>query len=346
MLTGERSGPVDEAALEDQLSAPSTALADDIADLDGDIVLLGAGGKMGPTTALMARRALDLAGRSDADVIAVSRWSDQAAAERLRGAGVRVVVADVSVDDLGGLPDAQNVVYLIGAKFGVTAQPYAAWGVNTVLPALVARRYREARMAVLSTGNVYPLVPVDQRGATEATPPEPVGEYAMSCLGRERAVEEVSAQHGTRASLIRLNYAVEPRYGVLADVARKVVASESVDLTTGHANVVWQRYASEVVLRSLALASSPPFVLNLTGPETVVVREIADRFGELLGVPVSYTGEPASTALLANAGRCHGLFGYPDVALDTLVDWQAAWLRGGHETWDKATKFERRDGRF
>ncbi|HEX3813822.1 MAG TPA: NAD-dependent epimerase/dehydratase family protein [Mycobacteriales bacterium] len=339
--------PASEAELEELLSTPSAGLVAELGTLTGDLLILGAGGKMGPTMARMARRALDLAGRDDVDVIAVSRWSDTAAADRLRAAGVRVEVADVTVDsDLSALPEAANVVYLIGAKFGVSANPHTAWTVNAVLPALVGRRYAKSRLAVLSTGNVYPLTPVEAGGPTESDPTGPVGEYAMSCLGRERAVDAVSAEHGTAAAIIRLNYAVELRYGVLADLATRIHAGTPIDLATGHVNVVWQRYASEVALRSLLHASNPPFVLNLTGPETVSVRRVATRLGELLGAEPVFTGEPAPTALLSNAGRCHALFGYPDIALDTLVAWQAGWLLAGGELWAKATKFERRDGRF
>jgi len=339
--------PTDEVELEDRLSAPSPALVADMGGLRGDLVILGAGGKMGPTLARMAKRALDLAGHAETQVIAVSRWSDAVAADRLRQAGVRVVTADASVNgDLGTLPDAPNVVYLIGAKFGVSAQPHTAWTINAVLPALVARRYATSRLAVLSTGNVYPLTPVSAGGPTESDPTGPVGEYAMSCLGRERAIEAVSAEQGTEAAILRLNYAVEMRYGVIADLATRIRAGTPIDLTTGHVNVVWQRYANEVVLRSLRHASNPPFVLNLTGPEIVSVRAVAERLGRRLGVEPTFTGEPAETALLSNASRCHGLFGYPDVALDSLIDWQTDWLQNGGPVWAKATKFERRDGNF
>lgn len=339
--------PADETALEERLSRPSPALIAEIADLPGDIVVLGAGGKMGPTISIMARRAQLAAGRDSARVIAVSRWSDANAAARVRTAGVQTQVADVSVDaDLSALPDAANVVYLIGAKFGVSAAPHTAWMTNAVLPALVARRYAGARIVALSTGNVYPLMPVDGPGAAETEPPGPVGEYAMSCLGRERAIEAISASCGTPAALIRLNYAVELRYGVLTDLALRIRAGTPIDLATAWVNVVWQRYANEVVLRMLGRATSPPTVLNVTGVPALSVRDLASRLGELLGAAPTFTGAPASTALLSDARRCAQLFGAPEVDVDTLLRWQVDWLAAGNPVWAKATKFERRDGRF
>jgi NAD dependent epimerase/dehydratase family len=344
---GRPAAPVDETALEQLLSRPSPALVDEFARLAGDIVILGAGGKMGPTMAIMARRALDEAGRSRSDVIAVSRWTDRAAAERLRRAGVRVHVAEVGIDsDLAALPDAANLIYLIGAKFGVSSQPHVAWTTNTVLPAVVARRYATSRIVALSTGNVYPLVPAGTPGADETVPPAPVGEYAMSCLGRERVIEAASAQYGTKAALIRLNYAVELRYGVITDLATKLVAGAPIDESTPQVNVVWARYANEVVLRTLLRADNPPFVLNVTGVPAVPVRSIVDRLADRLGVPARYQGTPADTCLLSDARRCQVLYGDPEVDLDTLLSWQVDWLAGGQPVWAKATKFERRDGRF
>ncbi|ASO20974.1 nucleoside-diphosphate-sugar epimerase [Actinoalloteichus hoggarensis] len=337
----------DEIALETALSAPSAALVAEAADWPGDLVVLGAGGKMGPTLCRMARRAADEAGRTDLRVHAVSRWTDAAVADRLRAEGVEPVVFDLTLDaDLTALPDAAGVVFMVGAKFGSSAAPHHAWAVNAVLPALVARRYADSAIAAFSTGNVYPLVPVAAGGCTEDDAPGPVGEYAMACLGRERVLEHAADARGTRIAVLRLNYAVEPRYGVLADVGRAVAAAEPVDVTTSHVNVVWQRYANEVALRAMTRASSPPLVLNLTGPETASTRRIALGLAERLGVPAVFTGEEAPSALLNDAGRCHALFGYPDVALGTLLDWQAEWIGSGGVLWNKPTKFQRRDGRF
>jgi nucleoside-diphosphate-sugar epimerase len=280
-------------------------------------------------------------------VLAVSRWTDREVEKRLRERGVETVTADLSPDsDLSQLPDAGNVVYMVGAKFGSADQPARTWAVNALLPAAVARRYAGARIAAFSTGNVYPLVPVSSGGSTEDDPPEPLGDYAMSCLGRERAFEYASMEHGTRVVLLRLNYAVEMRYGVLADIARSVHAGEPVDVTTGHVNVVWQAYANEVALRALRHATSPARILNVTGPETLSVRRLAARFAEAFGVPVTYTGTEAPTALLSDASRCHGLFGYPELSVQTLVEAQADWIARGETLWGKPTKFQRRDGRF
>lgn len=336
-----------EDELEDALSAPSPELVTEARDWDGDIVVLGAGGKMGPTLSRMARRAADEAGRTDLAVKAVSRWSDRAAADRLRAVGVEPVSFALGLDaDLSALPDASGVVFMVGAKFGSTDRPYEAWATNTVLPALVARRYADASIAAFSTGNVYPLVSVGTGGSREADQPDPVGEYAMACLGRERVLDHAAHERGTSVSVLRLNYAVEPRYGVLADLARTLHAGDPVDVTTGHVNVVWQRYANEVALRSLSRATTPPLVLNLTGPETASVRQLATELADRLGVRPEFTGEEQPTALLNNARRCHELFGYPDVALGTLVDWQARWIAAGGVLWDKPTKYQRRDGRF
>ncbi|MFI9593878.1 NAD-dependent epimerase/dehydratase family protein [Nonomuraea sp. NPDC052265] len=333
--------------LEEHLTRPSESLVADLAAGSGDLVVLGAGGKMGPTLCRLARRGLDAAGRGADRVLAVSRWSDRVAAAALAAHGVDVVPFDLLDGDLGTLPDAADVVFMVGAKFGTSAAPYLAWVVNAALPARVADRYGQARVAALSTGNVYPLVPVASGGSVEGDPVGPVGEYAMSCLGRERIFGHAAATRGTAVTIVRLNYAVDLRYGVLADIGQRVLSGAPVDVTTGHVNVVWQGYANEVVLRSLAHATpGTPFTLNLTGPETASVRRVAAAFGERFGKPVSFEGSEAATALLNDATLCHRLFGYPHVPLGTLVDRQAAWLAAGLPTSGKPTKFAVRDGRF
>ncbi|MFI6653774.1 NAD-dependent epimerase/dehydratase family protein [Streptomyces sp. NPDC050529] len=339
----------DEAALEERLATPSPALVADLGRLEGDLLVLGAGGKMGPSLCRLARRALDAAGRADVTVYAVSRWSDKAAADELESAGVRTVAFDLMdpAADLARLPDAGNVVFMVGAKFGSAGAPSHAWAVNAAMPDRVARRWSGSRIAAFSTGNVYPLVPVSSGGCTETDPVAPVGEYAMSCLGRERIFDHAALTRGTRVANIRLNYAVDLRYGVLADIAYRVQAGEPVDVTTGHANVVWQGYANEVALRALLHATDgEAFTLNLTGPETASVRRIAQWFGEEFDREPVLAGTEAPTALLSDASRCHALFGYPDVALRTLVEWQADWLRRGLPLSGKPTKFQVRDGRF
>ncbi|MFB4274147.1 NAD-dependent epimerase/dehydratase family protein [Nonomuraea sp. MTCD27] len=331
------------AELEERLARPSAGLIDDLGRLDGDIMILGAGGKLGPS---LVRLALN-AGRGDRRIIAVSRFSEPGLARALQDAGATVVAADVADDRaLRELPDAPNVVFLVGAKFGTQGREHATWFTNAYLPGRVADRFAGARIAALSTGNVYPLVPVGGGGSTEDSPVGPVGDYAMSCLGRERVLTHFAETNGTRLSLIRLNYAVELRYGVLVDLAQKVLAGEPIDLATGQVNVVWQGYANEVALRSLLLADVPPYVLNVTGPELVSVRRAALDLGAALGKEPVFTGEEAPTALLSNASRCHRLFGYPELTPAELIEHTARWVADGGPLLGKPTKFERRDGRF
>ncbi|MFF0770766.1 NAD-dependent epimerase/dehydratase family protein [Nonomuraea wenchangensis] len=331
------------AELEERLARPSQGLVDDLGKLDGDIVILGAGGKLGPS---LVRLALNATG-GDRRIIAVSRFSEPGLAAALRDEGATVIAADVADEAaLGELPDAPNVVFLVGAKFGTSGREHAAWFTNTYLPGRVADRFAGSRIAALSTGNVYPLVPVTEGGSTEDSPLGPVGDYAMSCLGRERVLTHFAERNSTPMSLLRLNYAVELRYGVLVDLAQKVLAGQPVDLTTGQVNVVWQGYANEVTLRSLLLADVPPYVLNVTGPELISVRQAALALGEALGKEPVFTGEPAPTALLSNASRCHRLFGYPELTPAELVEHTARWVAEGGPLLGKPTKFDRRDGRF
>lgn len=331
------------AELEERLARPSAGLVGDLGRLDGDIMILGAGGKLGPS---LVRLALNAAG-GERRIIAVSRFSEPGLAEALRDEGATVVAADVADERaLRDLPDAPNVVFLVGAKFGTRGREHATWFTNGYLPGRVADRFSGSRIAALSTGNVYPLVPVTSGGSTEDSPVGPVGDYAMSCLGRERVLTHFAETNGTAMSLIRLNYAVELRYGVLVDLAQKVLAGEPVDLATGQVNVVWQGYANEVVLRSLLLASAPPYVLNVTGPELISVRQAALALGAALGKEPVFTGEEAPTALLSNASRCHRLFGYPELTPAELIEHTARWVADGGPLLGKPTKFERRDGRF
>jgi nucleoside-diphosphate-sugar epimerase len=335
------------AELEDRLATPSAALVADFEKIDGDILVLGVGGKLGPSLVRLALRAAEAAGRGQR-VIAVSRFGGPSSiADELRTAGASVIATDIAEDGaLAALPDTPNVVFLVGAKFGTSGREHATWYTNSFLPGLVAQRFRESRIVALSTGNVYPLWPVAEGGPTEQTAPAPAGEYAMSCLGRERVLEHVASLYGTPIALIRLNYAVEMRYGVLLDIARAVANGDPVDVTTGHANVVWQGYANEVTLRALLLAQAPPFVLNVTGPEVMRVRRVAEIVGERLGVTPRFAGVEASTALLSDAGRCHQLFGYPELTPGQLIDSIVEWLLAGLPLLDKPTGFQRRDGKF
>ncbi|WP_199547530.1 NAD-dependent epimerase/dehydratase family protein [Streptomyces sp. N35] len=335
--------------LEDELARPGAELATEAAAWpDGRLLVLGAGGKTGTGIAVMARRALDSAGRTDIEVVAVSRWTDGALTTYLEKQGVRTLRADLSDPAaVGDLPDAAAVIHLVGAKFGTASAPDQAWMTNTVLPAYVTRRFPAARIVALSTGNVYGMTAPTAGSPRESDPTDPRGDYAITCLGREQVFRHAARTFGTPVALIRLNYACEPRYGVLADLARTLQRGDAVDLSTGAVNVVWQRYANEVVLRCLGHArADEAFTLNLTGPETASVRVLAERLGERLDVTARFTGEPPATSLLSDATLCHSLFGYPDLPLGALIDLQANWLLAGGETWDKPTKFERRDGRF
>ncbi|MBO4207200.1 NAD-dependent epimerase/dehydratase family protein [Micromonospora echinofusca] len=334
------------AELEERLSRPRDVLVDDLRTLDGDILILGAGGKLGPSLVRLALRGVAAAG-TGARVVAVSRFSEAGLADALRAEGAVVVEADVTDDAaLAALPDAPNVVFLVGAKFGTSGREHATWATNTYLPGRVANRFAGSRIVALSTGNVYPLVPVTAGGCVEQTPLQPVGEYAMSCLGRERILTHFALKHDTPLALIRLNYAVEMRYGVLVDIATAVQAGRPVDLTMGHANVVWQGYANEVTLRALRHTATPPFVLNLTGPETISVRQVATALAARLGREPVLTGTEAPTALLSNAQLCHRLFGYPDVPVAELIEWTAHWVAEDNPLLGKPTGFQRRDGNF
>ncbi|MFD6096043.1 NAD-dependent epimerase/dehydratase family protein [Nocardiopsis flavescens] len=339
---------MNEKELENDLARPGPELVAAAARWSGDVVVLGAGGKTGVGIAAMARRALDEAGRGDLRVLAVSRWSDASRREALEARGVAALRADLSDPaQVEALPDAGTVVHLAGAKFGTASAPERAWMTNTVLPAYVARRYPRARIVALSTGNVYGMTDPAGGGSTEDDPPRPEGDYAVTCLGRERVFAHAAREHGTPVALIRLNYACEPRYGVLADLAARVRAGEEVDLSAGAVNVVWQRYANEVVLRSADHAAPEAgFTLNLAGPETAGVRTLATRLGARLGAEPRFTGRLPATALLSDATACHALFGYPDLGLGGLIDLQAEWMLAGGAVWDKPTRFERRDGRF
>jgi nucleoside-diphosphate-sugar epimerase len=277
----------------------------------------------------------------------VSRFSQAGLAESLRAAGAVTVAVDIGAEEaLRALPDAPNVIFLVGSKFGTSGQEPTTWYTNAYLPGRVVERFRDSRIVALSTGNVYPFAPVGGGGCTEDSPPGPVGEYAMSCLGRERILSHIASRQGTPAALVRLNYAVEMRYGVLVDIAQALLSGDPVDLTTGHLNLVWQGYANEVIMRALMHTQSPPFILNVTGPELVSVRQAAVRLARRLGVEAHFTGAEAPTALLSDATLCHRLFGYPDVTLGELIEHTAHWVSAGLPLLGKPTGFQRRDGRF
>jgi nucleoside-diphosphate-sugar epimerase len=340
------SPPRSEAELDDILSRPTEADAAALAQLEGDILVLGAGGKMGPSLARLARRASDEAGVQQR-ILAVSRFRTPGLADALAEQGVEPIVRDlIDPGALHNLPRPPNVIFMAGQKFGTTGDPGATWTLNTYLPGIVARYFATSRLVVFSTGNVYPLTSSKRRGSAETDPTGPVGEYAQSALARERIVGFFSTSQQMPAAILRLNYAVELRYGVLRDLADRIWQRQPIDLTTGYVNVIWQRDANSIALRTLLHCAVPPFVLNVTGPERLSVRELALDLGKRLGVDPVFTRQEAPTALLSDGSRCQDQFGPPTVDLDTLIGWVADWVKRGGRSLDKPTHFEEREGRF
>jgi len=309
--------------------------------------VLGAGGKMGLHVAVMLRKALDRAGRPEVPVYAVSRFGSLRSREEFERFGVQTIAADL-LDSLAleSLPDMGTVFFLAGIKFGTGGDTASLRRFNEEMPRLVARRFRSAVTVALSTGCVYPFTAVDSPGCAEDVAPEPPGEYALSCRGRELAFEKESLEAGAPVVLIRLNYSVEFRYGVLTDIATKILSGEAVDVSTGWVNVIWQRDAVDQIIQSSQIASSPAIPLNITGKPALSVRMLAEEFGVLLNKPVEITGSEAGSAWLSDASKSHALFGSPAVDSQSMMKWIAAWLLAGGATHGKPTKFETRDGKF
>jgi nucleoside-diphosphate-sugar epimerase len=329
------------------LSRPSPAAIRALRDCPGDVVVLGAGGKMGPTLARLVRRCVDEEGAGARRVVAVSRWSDAGAERALHEWGIETVRADLTDrESVQRLPDAPNVVFMAGQKFGTSGAPAATWAMNVLVPAFCADRYRESRIVAFSTGNVYPLTPVDAGGSREDDTLAPVGEYAASCVGRERMFAWHAERHGTRVAIVRLNYAIALRYGVLTDLALKVSRGESIDVTMGHVNVIWQGDANALAVAALTHASAPPWVVNVTGSEQLPVRALATALGERLGRTPVFTGTEAPDALLSNVARMRESLGDATTPIASMLDWTAAWVHDGGALLGKATKYERRDGAF
>jgi len=329
-------------ALDEFLTRPTRPLVDDLATVEGDLLILGVAGKMGPTLARLAKRA-----SPSRRVIGVARFSDRAVRDQLAEHGVETIACDLlDRTAIAALPDAPNVIFAAGHKFGASGAPALTWAMNTHVPALVAERYRAARIVAFSTGNVYGLVPVGVAGAGESTAPAPAGEYAQSCLGRERMFEYFSVKHGTPGRIVRLNYAIDMRYGVVFDVASKVFRGDPVDVTMGHVNVIWQGDANAQVLRCLAHCTAPTTPINVTGPETISIRWLANQLAARLGTTAKVVGQEAPTALLSDTTRAAALFGYPLVPLGRMLDWVADWVKAGGASFGKPTKFEVRDGEF
>ncbi|PKQ44424.1 NAD-dependent epimerase/dehydratase family protein [Confluentibacter flavum] len=336
----------DEEALEEALSRPTSELVAMMLSLEGDIIFLGVAGKMGISMAIMAQRASKEAGIKRR-IIGVSRFSSMNSKSYLENNGVETIQGDLlDIDFVRSLPDVKNVIYLAGFKFGTGEKQATTWAMNSFLPGLIVDKFKDSRIVALSTGCVYPLVPITSGGSKESDIPNPIGEYAQSCLGRERLFEFGSIENGTKIVLIRLNYSVEMRYGVLVDIATKVYNNEPIDVVMGHANVIWQGDANAMILRSLNLCESPVNYLNISGNQTIAVTKIAKRFGELMGREPNFSGTEADSALLSNVSKSQSLLGLPTVPLDTVIQWTAQWIMQGKPLLGKATHFEVRDGKY
>lgn len=331
-----------EEDLDEFMSRPSADLVEDLQDAPGDIIILGVAGKMGPTLARMAKRALP-----DRRVVGVARFSQPALKDYLETHGIETIVADLlDREQVERLPKLPNMVFMAGRKFGSTGSEELTWAMNSHVPAMAAEAFADSRIVAYSTICVYPFVPVNQGGALESTPVGPPGEYAMSCIARERMFQHFSVTKGTPGSLIRLSYAIDMRYGVLHDVARKVAQGQPVDVSMGHVNVIWQGDAVAQSLRSLKYATTPTTPINISGPETLSIRALAGRFGERLGRTPVIEGTESSEAWLANTGRAAQLFGYPQVPLETMIDWVADWVSQDKASLGKPTHFEERSGDY
>jgi nucleoside-diphosphate-sugar epimerase len=348
MITGSASPAVlaTEAELEEHLTEPSPALTDFVREIDSPLLVLGGGGKMGPSLAVLARRAA-IAAKHPLKVVVVSRFTDSRIRDWLEARDVEAHTCDLlDASGVRRLPDSRNLIHLVGLKFGTSKNPAATWAVNTVVPAAVCERFPKARIVALSTGNVYPLRTVAEGGAQEDAALTPLGEYANAAVARERIFEYFSDRMKISVAILRLFYAVELRYGVLVDIARNVAHDTPIPLATGHVNFIWQRDANEMILRSLNLAESPPGIWNLCRPEVFGVREIATRFARLLGREPRFTGWESETALLGDSSRLCSRLGVPPTSLETMIRWIAHWIQSGGRDWERPTHFEVRDGQF
>ena len=332
--------------LEERLSRPSDAAIDALGRAPGDLMILGVGGKMGASLARMAVRACAARGATRR-IVGVSRFGDVRIRERFEDWGIDTIAGDLTDRRfVQSLPDAPNIIFMTGMKFGSTGQEPLTWAMNVYVPALVCEKYAGRRIVAFSTGNVYGLVPWESGGSVESDPPCPVGEYAMSCLGRERVFEYFCNRDNTPVSILRLNYSTELRYGVIIDLAQKVHRGEPIDLTMGYVNVIWQGDACALTLCALADCSVPSQIVNLAGPEILRVRDVCEQIGAHLGKTPVYTGSESEDALLNNGSAAHERYGAPSVSIDQIVEWSAAWVAAGGTTLEKPTHFESREGKF
>ncbi len=336
----------DEQKLDEALTRPRPILIDFIKTVQSPLVILGAGGKMGPSLAVLARRAAEAAGK-ELEIVAASRFSDRDVCKWLDERGVRTLSLDLMErKSYNALPDSGNILYLVGLKFGTTQNPALTWATNTLIPAYTCERYPGAKIAALSSGNVYPLTPVHSKGSREADPLTPPGEYANSCVARERIFDYFSSRDSTRVALVRLSYAVDLRYGVLLDIARRVFQGEAVDLTMGFLNCIWQGDANEMILRCLSLARSPAYPINLTGTERLSVRQVAEQFARRMGKEALFQRKEADTALLSNTSRLVQALGAPPTPAERMMRWTADWVMSSGRTYNKPTHFQARDGKY
>ncbi|WP_246581383.1 NAD-dependent epimerase/dehydratase family protein [Echinicola shivajiensis] len=332
--------------MEASLTRPSKVLVDDVKKLEGDVMLLGIGGKMGVSMGKLLVDAIAEAGK-DTKVYGVSRFSNPEAKREVEANGVMPIACDLlNEESLQSLPEVKNVIYLAGHKFGTTGNEDFTWAMNTYLPGRVSEKFKKANIVAFSSGNVLPFVKLNEGGVDEEAIPEPIGEYAQSCLGRERIFQYFSKKNHTPMLIYRLNYAVDFRYGVLMEIAKSVLEGNPIDLRTENVNVIWQGDANEIAIRSLLHCESPAKLLNVTGPETLSTRWIAKEFGKFFGKEPIYQFEAEGTALLNNASECHRLFGYPRTTIREIIDITATWLLNGGDEFGKPTHFQERKGQF
>ena len=335
-----------EECLNTLLTTPSDALKEDMKKIEGDIMVLGAGGKMGPTLCVLAKNAIKKAG-IEKRVIAVSRGSDKIATKLMQDNGIEVIAMDLlDKDKLYSLPEVENVIYMAGRKFGTDGGEWQTWAMNSTLPAFVADKFKKSNIVVFSSGNIYPIVRLSDGGCRECDKIGPIGEYTMSCLARERAFEYAANTFGTKIFIYRLNFAVDLRYGVLFDLANKILTGEPISLSTPCFNFIWQGSANEIAIRGLLHAESPIKIMNVTGPETVSIRKAAEELGEYLGKKPVFEGEAGNDAYLNDASLAMETFGYPAVSAKTLIRWQAEYIKDGGRTLNKPTHFEERKGSY